>query len=252
MRHSVLLTGKRVIVLAVLFVALLVVATAVISGRVRAAETRAAAESITKGDGEVTAGELAQWILEKRQDYQLIDLREPWHYDDYHIPMAINIPLNAMFEPQGVSKLDKQKKVVVYSMGAGHAAKTQLLLAMKGYRAYALKDGIIGWWDEVMTPISLRSANPSSTGYQQARQLREHFTVGNTIATPPAATMPAPVAVPAGKRPSPSAVTKPASGEKKAVPQPAKTAAPPAQKPAPAATPSEQEKQRLKLGTGCS
>ncbi len=126
MRHSVILTWNRLVLLAVCLLAVIVVATAVISSRVRAAETRAAAESISKDSGEVTAGELSQWILEKRQDYQLVDLREPWHYDDYHIPTAINIPLNTLFDSRGLGQLDKGKKIVVYSMGAGNAAKTQL------------------------------------------------------------------------------------------------------------------------------
>jgi len=240
MRRSVVLTGNRIAAVTIVLVAVLVVAAVVIGRTVRAAETAAAVATMTQDTGQVTAGELAQWVLEKHQDYQLVDLRDPWHFDDYHIPTAINIPRNALFQAENLKRLDRQKKIVVYSLGAGEAAKTQLLLTMKGYRAYALEDGIIGWWDEIMTPTSIRSAKPSSSGYQQARQLREYFMAGKAAAVAPtgAPGMPAPAANP---------VSPPI---KKEVTPATKKELPPAKKKP--TTPSEQEKQKLKLGTGCS
>lgn len=256
MRCSVELTGTRIAAFVIVLLAVLAVMAAVIHRSVRASETAAAAETMAKDSGQVTAAELAQWLLEKRQDYQLVDLREPWHFDDYHIPSAVNISSAALFQPESLKQLDRQKKIVVYSLGAGDAAKAQLLLSMKGYRAFALEDGIIGWWDAIMTPTSIRSARPSSSGYQQARQLREFFMSGSTAAAPPASAMPAPAAGPAPQPaqavPSPKTVPPP---KKAASPSPTKKALPaePVKTPPPPPpTPSEQEKQKLKLGTGCS
>lgn len=241
MSRSVVLTGSRIAAAVAVVVAVLALTAVVVSRSVRAAQTASAAESMTKDAGRVTAAELAQWILERRQDYQVVDLREPWHFDDYHVPSAINIPRESLFQPESLKRLDRQKKIVVYSLGAGDGAKAQLLLSMKGYRAYALEDGIIGWWDEIMTPTSIRSAKPSSAGYQQARQLREYFLSGGAAAGAPAAGpgMPAPVAQP-----------REAAPPAKPMASPGKKAVPPAPKKPP--TPSEQEKQKLKLGTGCS
>jgi rhodanese-related sulfurtransferase len=144
--------------------------------------------------------ELARWILEKRGDYQLIDLRDPWQYDDYHIPTAINIPLGQLFTGEGLERLERGKKIVVYGLGAGHPAQAQLLLSLKGYPAYSLKEGIAAWWDQVMTPQSLRGENPQPEGYRQARALRERFLAG--AAQPPAAAAPgAPQALPAAPPP---------------------------------------------------
>jgi len=238
MRRSIMLTGSRVAMFAIVVVAIVAATVAVVTHHVRAAESNVAAESVAQGG--VTAGEVAQWIVDKRQDYQLIDLREPWHFDDYHIPTAINVPLAGLFAPDGLKRLDRQKKIVVYSVGAGDAARAQIVLAMKGYRAYALNDGIIGWWDDVMTPTSLRSANPSPSGYQQARQLREYFMTGTVNASTP---MPAP---------TPAATSSPAPAKKvvTAPPPPKKVAPQPAKQPAPAE--KDQEKERMKLGAGCS
>lgn len=253
MRRSVEFTASRIVAIVIVVVALVVVAAIAIYRTVRAAETAAAVATMTQDVGQVTAGELAQWILEKRSDYQLIDLRDEWHFDDYHIPTAINVPRATLFQPERLKQLDRQKKIVVYSLGAGDGAKAQLLLSMKGYRAYALEDGIIGWWDAIMTPSSIRSAKPSSSGYQQARQLREFFMTGS--AAPAAATsgMPAPVAAPVPRQPQAASPARPAAQPISKTPPPAKKATPaePAKKPPPP-TPSEQEKQKLKLGTGCS
>ena len=113
---------------------------------------------------------------------------------------------------------------------------------MKGYRAYMLEDGIIAWWDELMTPTSLRSAKPSSSGYQQARQLREYFMTGGQAAAP---AIPAAAPVPAASPTTPA---------KTAAQAPAKPIAKPATKPAKPAKPpaDDKEKQKLKLGVGCS
>lgn len=230
------LSRSRLLGFAVLLIGVGVIATTLVTRSVHAAQTEKAMKAVAEDAAQVTAGELARWILEKRQDYQLIDLRDPWQFDDYHIPGAVNIPVAGLFQADSLKRVERQKKVILYGLGAGHSAQLQLLLSMKGYRAYALEDGIIGWWDEIMTPTSLRSAKPSSTGYQQARQVRAHFMTGSAA--------PASVATPAV--PSAPALTPQ---------QPAKSAAKPAAKPPakPVKPPIEdKEKKRLKLGVGCS
>jgi rhodanese-related sulfurtransferase len=253
MTQPISLSRSRLLGFALIFVVAGVVMATIVSHRVRAAETEAAVKAIADDAGHVTAGELAQWILEKRQDYQLIDLRDRWHFDDYHIPTAINIPFAELFWADNLQRIDRQKKVVVYGLGAGNAAQAQLLLAMKGYRAYSLEDGIIAWWDELMTPTSIRSARPSPSGYQQARQLREYFMTGGQAAapaTPPAP--PAPAASPSTTAPAKAKAETPAKPVVKPAAKPAeKPAAKPAAKPAKPPVP-DKEKDRLKLGTGCS
>jgi rhodanese-related sulfurtransferase len=246
MRPSFVLTRSRLLGFAVLLVAVGVIAAVLVTRSVKAAETEAAVKAVSENASQVTVGELAQWVWEKRQDYQLLDLREPWQFEDYHIPTAINIPVAELFRSDNLRRIERQKKVIVYGLGAGRSAQAQLLLNMKGYRAYALEDGIIGWWDEIMTPSSLRSAKPSSSGYQQARQRREYFMSGGlaTAAPPAPAVSPAP-AVTAPAAPPPKAAAKPAVKvpAKPAVKAPAKPDKPPAE---------DQEQKRLKLGVGCS
>jgi rhodanese-related sulfurtransferase len=219
MKLNVEITGKKLAAGAVLFLAAVLGLAATVA-RVPAsgpADVTATIQSIVDETDHVTPVQLAQWILEKKQDYTLVDIRQAWMFDDYHIPTAVSIPLTELFGV-GLAKLPHGKKVVVYGLGAGHAAQAQLLLKMKGYDAYSLKEGISAWWDQVMTPMSMRSESGSPAGYQQAKRLRESFMGGPGA---PAAT-PATTSTPA---------------------------APPSPTPAPA-TPASPGK--LKLGRGCS
>lgn len=175
-------------------------------------------QTIVKEDDHVPPGELARWLVEKRTDFQLIDIREPWKFDDYHIPTAVNIPLAQLFDEANLKTLSREKKIVVYGLGGTRAGQAQLLLSLKGYNAYSVPEGITAWWDEVMTPTSLRLEDQTPAGYLQAKQLREHF-LGSTP-----------------------------KGEATATPPPALPVTPPAQTTPSGATPGK----KLKLGRGCS
>ncbi len=217
MKFELRLAGKRLAAACIIFLAMVLALAATMAkgagaGPVNAA---AAAQTMDADKDHVTAGELARWILDKRQDYQLIDIRPAWQFDDYRIPTAINIPLTVLFQDAGLKQLSREKKIVVYGFGAGHAAEAQLLLSMKGYQAYSLGDGMVEWWETVMTPSSIRRDPPDPTGYREAKQLRQRF-MGGTGGPAPAAGAP--------QAPPPQA--------------------PPPQSPAP--------QNKLKLGRGCS
>jgi len=173
---------------------------AVSGGGTAPANTQAIVEQMVTEKDHVQPTELAQWILEKRTDYQLIDIREPWQFDDYHIPTAINIPLTDLFADTGLARLERARKIVVYGLGAGHPAQAQLLLTLKGYPALSLKEGITAWWDQVLTPQSLRGEAANPAGYQQSKILRERFMGGSSSpkSTTGATTAPPPTTPPAG------------------------------------------------------
>ena len=221
MTWNVTLTGKSVAALAIGLIAIIAAVAGTVARGTSAgpADFNALAQTIADEKDHVTPVELAHWIMEKRTDYQLIDIRQPWQFDDYHIPTAGNIPFREFFQESNLKKLERGKKIVVYGLGAGHAAETQLLLSMKGYNAYSLREGISAWWELVITPTSLRSESASPEGYQQARQIREYF-MGSGAPKTPGGESSAPLVAPA-------------------------------QGAAPQATPQPSEK-KLKLGKGCS
>ncbi len=98
----------------------------------------------------VEATELAAWIIESRADYRLIDLRTPAEFEQYHIPTAVNIPMNVLTE----SGLGRQEKLVLYSDSGIHSAQAWMLLRAQGYTSVSmLKGGLDAWKDQVVFPV---------------------------------------------------------------------------------------------------
>ena len=188
MKFELRLRGKSLAAAAVVcLLATLAMAAAIAkgtgAGRVNA---DAIAQTVDAEQDHVTPGELARWILEGKRDYQLVDIRPQWQYDDYHIPTAINIPFTSLFQETGLKQLSRDRKIVLYGYGAGHAAQGELLLAIKGFRAYSVRDGIVGWWEAIMTPSSIVTDPPNRSGYVDAKRLRQHF-LGIAVSTASAA-----------------------------------------------------------------
>jgi rhodanese-related sulfurtransferase len=177
MRTDIKVTGKGLAAAAVIFLGVVLAVAATIARGTGSQPLNAPTlvQGIVQETDRVTPQELARWIVDKRTDFQLIDVREPWKFDDYHIPTAVNIPLDKLFDPSSIKQLSRAKKIVLCGSGQGHAAQAQLLLSMKGYNAFSVREGINGWWYDLMTPTSLQTSGASPTGYQQAKQLRDFF-----------------------------------------------------------------------------
>ncbi len=113
----------------------------------------------------VTALDLADWIIQGRSDYRLIDLRSPQAYADYHVPTAENVPMAALLDQQ----LGRDERIVLYSDGGIHAAQAWFLLRASGYRGvYTLFGGLDEWKDQVLFPTL--GSNP--TAEEKARFAR--------------------------------------------------------------------------------
>ncbi len=96
---------------------------------------------------EITVLELKA-ILDSKEDFQLIDVRESHEYDMANLggellPMAEAI--------QSADKISRDKKVVVHCRsGARSAAVIKQLEATSGFdNLYNLKGGIIAWANEI-------------------------------------------------------------------------------------------------------
>jgi rhodanese-related sulfurtransferase len=172
-------------------------------------ETKELAMAIASGADHVIPDELAQWIIEGKTDFRLIDIREPWEFDDYHIKGAENIPLATLFN----TTLPKNKKYVLYSGGEVHAGQAWIMLKVNGYDVYMLKGGIIAWWDEIMTPVSLNEGNAADLAktYPEKKHIRNFF-----LGAPSGESTPAAVAVqPTSPEASKAATPKTTAGPKK-------------------------------------
>jgi len=121
----------------------------------------------------VSPEELADWIIQGKADYRLIDLRTAQEYAEYHIPGAENLGLTVLPD----AGLQKTEKIVLYSEGGIHSAQAWFLLKAKGYLAvYMLFGGLDGWKDEVLFPELAANPTPAQTvRFGKMREVSKFF-----------------------------------------------------------------------------
>lgn len=161
----------------------------------------------------VTAEELADWIIQGRADYRLIDLRSETEYAAYHIPTAENIPLTEL--PN--ADLMRNEKIILYSEGGIHSAQAWFLLKAKGYKAvYMLFGGLEEWKDKILFPVIPADVPPAEQQrYAKIAEVSRWFggtpqTSGETTTLRPNVNLPAPAPTAA-----PTAAPKPQAKKKK-------------------------------------
>ncbi len=88
-----------------------------------------------------------QQRIDSEEDFILVDLHDPEHYNKEHIPGSINIPL-AELHDRASMELPKTARIVVY--GENHETeasnKASSILEELGYRKVADFDGGLDAW----------------------------------------------------------------------------------------------------------
>jgi adenylyltransferase/sulfurtransferase len=97
---------------------------------------------------EMTATELKQ-RLDKGDDIQIIDVREPDEYQFARLPNSIHIPLGQIVNR--MSEIDPARETVVHCKAGGRSARAIEALKRAGFTGQLtnLKGGITAWSNEV-------------------------------------------------------------------------------------------------------
>ncbi|HEX4683915.1 MAG TPA: molybdopterin-synthase adenylyltransferase MoeB [Gemmatimonadaceae bacterium] len=95
---------------------------------------------------EITPRELAA-RLDRHDDFDLIDVREPYEWNIAHLPNARLIPLGQI--PAQMATLDGAREIVVYCRSGMRSADATRQLRAAGLRATNLAGGILRWSDDV-------------------------------------------------------------------------------------------------------
>src|SRR5579883_1962486 len=75
---------------------------------------------------------------------QLIDVREPWEYEDAHIPGCRLIPMAEV--PSRLREIDADNPAIIYCRSGGRSGKIVTMLRSAGYgKAVNLRGGILAW-----------------------------------------------------------------------------------------------------------
>lgn len=93
---------------------------------------------------QITAEEM-QSILDL-EEVQLIDVRTPKEHEENHIPNSQNIDFNSPTFADDISKLDKNKPVILYCKSGRRSAKCAKKMKDAGFeKIYDLEGGISKW-----------------------------------------------------------------------------------------------------------
>jgi adenylyltransferase/sulfurtransferase len=97
---------------------------------------------------EITATELKQ-RLDRGDDVQIIDVREPNEYDIARIPGSKLIPLGQVVNRQ--DEINEERETVVHCKGGVRSAKAIEALTRSGFKGHLvnLKGGITAWSNDV-------------------------------------------------------------------------------------------------------
>ncbi|HEY3381181.1 MAG TPA: rhodanese-like domain-containing protein [Vicinamibacterales bacterium] len=129
-----------------------------------------------RGSDLVKPTELADWIIQGRADFRLIDLRDEASFTAYHIPSATNVPLATL--PN--ADLARNEKLILYADDGTRSAQAWFLLRAKGFRGvYMITGGIDGWKQDVLFPVLRDDADPVLAA--RLRAISTHFG-GNVVA----------------------------------------------------------------------
>ena len=99
--------------------------------------------------------ELADRLLRGEPDLVVVDVRSPAEYAAFHIRGAAHVPLADL--PAALAPHKNGGTIVLYSNGMTHPAQARDVLARMGYRnVYLLTDGLQGFVERCLKPVSLR------------------------------------------------------------------------------------------------
>jgi len=168
-------------------------------------------QAASRAEDRVAVQQLAEWIVESKQDFTLIDIRDDKSYQDGHIDGAENIPMAMLVKPDSLKELSG-KKVIVYSNGSENAAKATVMLRLMGLDSYLLSGGYNAWHQHVLNPdIPEQVADDEAPQVALQRAIACHFS-GASARPPAEAVQPVESAAPAFTPPVFTPPAAPAAG----------------------------------------
>ncbi len=119
-------------------------------------------EEIKSGTQFVQSDQVADMLINKDPYLQLIDVRTPEEYDQFHLPGAINVPLDNILSDEWIDILDQDVRMnVLYSNGTTHSNQAWMLIRQLGYsNNYVLEGGLNSWVETILSPAPPPSTSP--------------------------------------------------------------------------------------------
>ena len=127
----------------------------------------------------VSSDELADWMVNQDPSIQLIDIRTPKEFDQFHLENALNIPLSQILDEEWIDFLDQGIKMnILYSNGTTLAHEAWMISRQLGYENnYVLQGGLNYWTETILNPSapSPYSADDEIAKYEFRKGASQYF-----------------------------------------------------------------------------
>jgi len=143
------------------------------------------AQAAARQDDRVSVEELANWLIEGRGDFILVDVRMPADFDQGNIQGADNIPIAQLVSPETLAGLPTDRRVIVYSNGSENAAKATTMLRLSGIDAHLLTGGYNAWHEKILNPDIPTEAFDGESLRASAQRAYSCYFVGEQSGTAP-------------------------------------------------------------------
>lgn len=95
---------------------------------------------------QVSADDVLAMINQKKTDFVIVDVRpNPAEFGEGHIPGAIQITVQSIFNPENLKKLPKNKKLILACVTGQTQNLAVVGLRALGYDAYTMAFGYAAW-----------------------------------------------------------------------------------------------------------
>ncbi|MBP7050957.1 MAG: YeeE/YedE family protein [Phycisphaerae bacterium] len=136
-------------------------------------------QQVDQAADHIESEELADRLVRGEQDLLLVDIRPAEEYASFHIRGAVNVPMSELHGY--LQPYRDQGMIVLYSNGMTHPAQARDSLARSGFdNVYMLTDGLDGFVQRCLKPVSLRSEPLTVAGAARVNLWRQHFMTAPT------------------------------------------------------------------------
>ena len=130
--------------------------------------------SVASAVDHVEPEELAEYLLNTDRNVIAVDVRPAEEFYSFHIRGAFNIELPDL--PQFVKQHTDKRMIVLYSNGMTHPAQARDSLSRMGFtNVYLLTDGLNGFIERCLKPVSLRKEPLPEKAARQINRWRAYF-----------------------------------------------------------------------------
>lgn len=135
---------------------------------------RALLSDVASAADHVEPEELAAALYNRDPGFLAVDIRPVAEYNAFHIRGAVQVDMPDL--PAFVSFHADKTRIVLYSNGMVHPAQARDALYRSGVRnVFILTDGLDGFIDQCLKPVSLRSQPPSAEAAKLINAWRLYF-----------------------------------------------------------------------------